>query len=44
MYQVDLYSSRRELSVHDLGLVLALSVRWQLDFLCASTGGRPIQL
>ena len=39
----DLEFPCRELSVRGLGFVIALSVRWQIDFSCASTRG-PIQL
>ena len=39
----DLNPPRRELSNGGLGFVVALSVCWQIDFLCACTGG-PIQL
>ena len=41
--QADLDSPRRELSNGGLKSVVTLLVRWQIDFLCASTGG-PIQL
>ena len=40
---IDLNSTRRELSNDGLGIVVALLLRWQIDFLCISTGG-PIQL
>ena len=33
----DLNSPRQELSVHSLGFVITLLVRWQINFLCAST-------
>ena len=39
----DLNPPRCELSNGGLGFVVALSVRWQIDFLCAYTGS-PIQL
>jgi len=39
----DMDSPRRELSHGGLGIVVTLLVRWQIIFLCASTGG-PIQL
>ena len=39
----DLNCPRRELSNGGLGFVLALLVRWQVDFLCVYTGG-AIQL
>ena len=41
----DLNFPRRELFVHSLDFAVALSVRWQSEFLCAYTGtGRAIQL
>ena len=43
IYQVDLGSLCQELSVCGLGFVVGLSIRWQIEFLCASTGC-PIQL
>ena len=41
--QADLDSPRRELFNGGLENVVALLVRWQINFLCESTGG-PIQL
>ena len=43
MAKADLDSPRRELSNGGLGIVVALLVRWQIDFLSVYTGG-PIQL
>ena len=43
MYPADLDSPRRELSNCGLGIVVALLVRWQINFSCASTGS-AIQL
>ena len=43
MYPEDLNSPRRELSNGGLGIVVALLVCWQIDFVCVSTGD-PIQL
>ena len=43
MYQVDLDSPRRELFIRGPGFIVALLVRWQIDFLSARIG-RPIQL
>ena len=39
----DLDSPRWELFVRSLGFVVDLSVRWEINFLCASIGG-AIQL
>ena len=41
--KADLDSPRRELSNGGLGIAVTLLVRWQIIFVCASTGG-PIQL
>ena len=41
--QADLDSPRRELFNGGLGNAVALSIRWQVVFLCIYTGG-PIQL
>ena len=42
-YLEELDSPRQELSNGGLGFIVALLVRWQIDFLSARTG-RPIQL
>ena len=41
--QADLESPRRGLSNGGIRIVVTLLVHWQLNFVCASTGG-PIQL
>ena len=41
--QADLNSPRQDLSNDGLGIVVALLVRWQINFVCVSTWG-PIQL
>ena len=43
MYPEDLNYSCQEISNDGLEIVVALLVRWHIDFLCVSTGG-PIQL
>ena len=43
IYHVDLDSPRRELSNGGLEIVVALQVRWQINFLSARIG-RPIKL
>ena len=43
IYPADLDSPRRELFIRGLGFIVALLVRWQINFSSARIG-RPIQL
>ena len=42
MYQADLDSPREDFSVRGLGFVVALSVRWQVDFCVRPPGIQPL--